>query len=348
MTTVDIRPADLDDPAAVDSWLDCAIAGWRHDQPDEAKPSRERFVHRVRDPGPGREPALFFAWRDGRVAGFVRTEITTIDNLHTAQLSGQVRPELRRQGIGRALWAHALADVRAKGRTTVGANACAPVDGGLPRTGDGAAFLKAMGLTAKLTMVRRRLDLSAVDKERVEAQLAEGWTHAGGYELRVWVSHTPPDLIDDIAYLDGRLLEDAPTGDLDIEPFKVDAQRVREQEAAAARAMRTGLNAALVHTATGRIAAWSFIGHELVHNGYGSQGVTIVDPDHRGHRLGMVVKLELQKYATAVTPGLRVIETYNADSNAHMIRINDLVGFRPVDAWLNCQATLAELDGQGE
>lgn len=348
MTAVDVRPADLDDPAVVDAWHACAVAGRRHDHPDEAKPSRERLVNRVRDPGPGREPALFLAWRDGRVAGFVRTEITTLDNLRTAHVSGQVRPELRRRGIGRALWAHALADVRAKGRAVVGANACAPVEGGLPRNGDGYAFLRAMGLTAKLTMVRRRLDLSTVDQAAAATRLAEAWTHAGGYEPRVWVDHTPPDLIDDVARLDGRLLEDAPTGDLDIEPFKVDAERVREQEAAAARAMRTGLHAALVHTATGRVAAWSFIHHELEHGGYGNQGVTIVDPDHRGHRLGTVVKLELQRYATAVTPGLRVIETFNADTNVHMIRINELVGFQPVDAWHNCQAALADLPAQGD
>ena len=42
-------------------------------------------------------------------------------------------------------------------------------------------------------------------------------------------------------------------------------------------------------------------------------------------------------YATAELPGLRAIDTWNAAVNAHMIVINERMGFRPVDLWHNWQ-----------
>ena len=63
------------------------------------------------------------------------------------------------------------------------------------------------------------------------------------------------------------------------------------------------------------------------------QNVTIVDPDHRGHRLGMWIKVANLRYLMAHEPAVRAIDTWNAASNTHMIAINEAVGFRPVDAW---------------
>ena len=70
------------------------------------------------------------------------------------------------------------------------------------------------------------------------------------------------------------------------------------------------------------------------------QQITIVDPDHRGHRLGTIAKIENLRYAMSHEPALRIIDTWNAAVNDHMISINEAIGFRPVDSWNNWQLTL--------
>jgi hypothetical protein len=67
------------------------------------------------------------------------------------------------------------------------------------------------------------------------------------------------------------------------------------------------------------------------------QGITLVDPAHRGHRLGLWTKIENLRYAIDELPGMRYIDTWNATVNAHMIAINERMGFRPVDAWYDWQ-----------
>ena len=67
------------------------------------------------------------------------------------------------------------------------------------------------------------------------------------------------------------------------------------------------------------------------------QGITLVDPAHRGHRLGLLTKIENLRYALDEFPGMRYIDTWNATVNAHMISINERMGFRPVDAWFDWQ-----------
>ncbi|MEV0649270.1 GNAT family N-acetyltransferase [Phytomonospora sp. NPDC050363] len=337
MSTVEIKPLDLDDPALVDDWFALRQASFAVDLPDDPAPDRGPVIASLTHPSPGRVPEEWVGLLDGRVVASMRVDFSTIENKHIANVGGCVHPDFRRRGFGRAMWEYALDRMRAKGCTVVQATAFGAVEGGPARDRHGMEFLAAMGVEAKLTEVRRRAELSTVDEEAGGRLLAEAWSRAEGYELRAWVNFTPPDLIDDIAYLDGRVLTDSPTGDLDIEAFKVDAARVRGAEASSAVRMRTTAHVALVHTGTGRVAAWSCLSHDLDHKGHASHGVTIVDPAHRGRRLGTVVKLELHRYARAVTPALRVVDTYNAAENGHMIRINDLVGFRPLDMVVDFQ-----------
>ena len=60
------------------------------------------------------------------------------------------------------------------------------------------------------------------------------------------------------------------------------------------------------------------------------QWQTIVLPEHRGHRLGMLVKVANLDHLRAHEPAVTVIHTGNADSNAPMLRVNVAMGFVPV------------------
>jgi GNAT superfamily N-acetyltransferase len=62
---------------------------------------------------------------------------------------------------------------------------------------------------------------------------------------------------------------------------------------------------------------------------------TIVDPDHRGHRLGLLIELQNLYRAREREPDLRRIDTWNATENQHMIEINEAIGLRPADGRVN-------------
>ena len=46
---------------------------------------------------------------------------------------------------------------------------------------------------------------------------------------------------------------------------------------------------------------------------------TSVVREHRGHRLGLLLKAEMVLWLAEAEPEVEVVDTWNADSNAHMI-----------------------------
>ena len=49
---------------------------------------------------------------------------------------------------------------------------------------------------------------------------------------------------------------------------------------------------------------------------------------HRGHRLGLVLKIAMLYWLREEEPQLRIVDTWNAASNAHMIRVNEMLGYQ--------------------
>ena len=74
----------------------------------------------------------------------------------------------------------------------------------------------------------------------------------------------------------------------------------------------------------------------------GRQGDTGVVAAHRGHGLGRWLKAENLRRALAHQPGIAVIETYNAESNPHMLAINVEMGFRPHRVFSTWQGPVAD------
>ena len=68
---------------------------------------------------------------------------------------------------------------------------------------------------------------------------------------------------------------------------------------------------------------------------------TLVLADHRGHRLGQLVKAANLRALRAGLPQVRRVVTWNAESNAPMLRVNRALGFEPVGRMVEWQKSLA-------
>jgi GNAT superfamily N-acetyltransferase len=281
------------------------------------------------------ESAHHIAYADGVPVGTLMCQLPLADNTGIVLTSLAVVPRRRREGIGRWLFGAAAAFTRERGRHTMLGNYCVAVPGGPARDPAPAAFAAAVGVTPALTDIRRRLDLSTVDEADWALHYDEAVRRARGYSLLWWSGEVPDELLTDIAYLEGRLSSDAPNGELPVEPEQYDAERIRAAGETNRLRGEPRYHAAARDDATGRIVGWTLIGFDTGEQHYAWQGTTVVDPAHRGHRLGTLLKLENLRRLRALYPGLRAVDTVNAEPNTHMIAINDALGFRPLDGWID-------------
>lgn len=337
--TLTVTPLDADDPAEVAAAYRVKALAEANDVPDFPPPCRVGFEVGTRVPWPGMESHKWVA-RDpgGEVVGFLHVDLPMLDNLENAYIDIVVSPEHRRQGYGRALHDHMVAFLRERGRRRIFTfTADTLPEGGEARDPGPTAFCRALGMQSALAEVRRRLDLETLDRAALAAMLADARAAAAGYSLVRWVNMVPERYRAGVALLDSDFLNQAPLGDLELEAENVDADRIRAMDEARAKFGRTSVNTAAVHDETGELVAWSGLSRPASHVEHGGQGITLVHPAHRGHRLGLLTKIENLNFAIAEMPGLRYIDTWNAAVNKHMIAINEQLGFRAVDYWHNWQ-----------
>jgi GNAT superfamily N-acetyltransferase len=335
--TYRIAAVDPDDRAALDASYEIRRTARAQDVPDLPPLCRYRHDAAFRVPWPGNLDHHWLAYDSAQPVGALTLSLPQLDNLDNADFELVVHPDARRRGVGRALYGHAVAQARAVGRKRVFAATVGSIAGGPERDRAGAEFASAMGLAAALTDIRRRLDLNTADTSGYDAMLAEAWRRADGYSLVQWGDHAPEKYVADVAYLDGRLLTDAPMGDLKWEAEKVDAARIREGEQARRKVGSRAYSTAVRHDATDRLVALTTIALEHCNPEHGWQWITLVDPPHRGHRLGLISKIANLRYTLAAEPDLRIIDTTNADSNGYMISINEQIGYRAVDSYTEWQ-----------
>ena len=81
----------------------------------------------------------------------------------------------------------------------------------------------------------------------------------------------------------------------------------------------------------GELVAITQLGVDPLGAGLGYQSLTAVAGPHRGHRLGLLVKVAMLELLAAHEPQLSQILTRNADGNEHMIAINTELGFEVLD-----------------
>lgn len=338
--SVSVTTLDPGDQAAVDEAYRIAATAEAADLPDLPPYCRRRLEGAIRQPMPGIVARWALARLDGVPAGWLRLDLPQLDNTENASAELTVHPAYRRRGVGRALYEHGRRVLREAGRKRATWATLASIPGGPQRDPAGHAFSVALGARPVLTEVRRRLDTTRLDRATSDGLLAGARAAATGYRTVRWGRATPQEYVADVAYLDGRLMTDIPLGEMEWEQERVDAERIRSTERVLdARGVRR-YHLGAVHEASGRLVAWTMLSLAPNADWHAWQQITIVDPEHRGHRLGLLVKIENLGYARANEPALRAIDTYNAAENAYMVRINEQLGFRSVDGSTEWQATI--------
>ncbi|HEX2145045.1 MAG TPA: GNAT family N-acetyltransferase [Glycomyces sp.] len=342
MSDIEIHPIDPLDTDLVRAWIDMQNAVFTHDRPGDAlySPAHQRLRLLLHPSAVDVE--RYVARSDGQVVGGVEMVLFLKDNQHLASLELEVHPEHRRKGVGSRLLEFVEQRVTELGRDTILAGVADSVEGAPAFDHAGQAFAKARGYAVVDNEIHRRNDLFAVEDDDLARLYADAWQKAAGYELIQWVGRAPDDIVEGIATMRERMYTDPPMGeDLDIRPAVFDVERVRDEERVRADRGELQLAAAVRHVESGEVAGLTDL---LIWPGqeeHAGQNDTIVEESHRGHRLGTILKIANQRLLREYRPKLRYVHTWNAEVNAHMIAINEAVGYRPLCRDIDVQKKLA-------
>jgi GNAT superfamily N-acetyltransferase len=291
----------------------------------------------------------FFARVDGSIVGHASCQVPLKDNVHTAWLHVEVLERYRRRGIGAALLGTVEGVARAQGRRVLqartehpigfrgsvagSATGAVPVDPsavptGTPEDGPGAAFCLKNGYTLEQATRFSTLGMDH-NGEWARLELAAHSKADADYRVLAWTDRCPAEYVDHMAGLMGRMSTDTPAGGLDIEAEDWDAARVRQLEDTALAEGQTALVAAAQDRRTGALVAYTVIYLDPAKPGIAEQDDTLVAKPHRGHGLGMLVKLANLRRLQTEYPAVGLVLTSNAEENEHMLSINVQLGFKP-------------------
>jgi GNAT superfamily N-acetyltransferase len=273
----------------------------------------ETFLLECRDRnGEGPDAAFWLAHDEGRLVGYAALTLNLFENLDGAKILGAVHPDYQRRGTGRALLEAAEA---ATDRPRLRAPAWAGTAGerAVPR----------FGYTAQGSHEVRRLEL----REQQPAPLvATAEAAAQAYDLERFQGPCPEELLADMQIL-REVINDAP------EPGEYEAfppSRIRGYEESLARRHQTPYTIVARHRATGEAAGITMVCVPELRPTIAAQEDTSVLAPHRGHRLGLRMKLAMLAWLRTERPDVESVDTWNVPGNAPMIAINDALGCRKV------------------
>ncbi|MBN9223490.1 MAG: histone acetyltransferase [Microbacterium sp. SCN 70-27] len=334
-------PASMDEPAADDfreftrvrNAIYREIAGNDDDAytPEELLPHYQPSDEEIRH-----------AWtviRDGHVIGRVGVDIPLEEGSKTAFWLVELLEAHWGLGIGSAGYALVEETAREYGRTVLQSWAQHPDQPGPrlePPTGFGsipedhmARFYLRHGYALEQIERESVLDLPA-SEATVARLLADAEAASAGYRVVQWQLPTPAEYAEGFAWMKSRMSTDTPMGALEFDEETWDAERVALHDKRVLDGGRTMLVTAAQHIDSGELVAFN----ELVIGGdaraASHQEDTLVLREHRGHRLGMLVKCAgLTTWRREIAPDSPRVITYNAEENRPMLDINEAIGFTP-------------------
>ncbi|RWZ51975.1 GNAT family N-acetyltransferase [Labedella phragmitis] len=286
---------------------------------------------------------LLIARVDGVIVGRGVLELPTEEGSTTAFVSVEVLPDYREAGIGTAMLEAIESWATAAGRSILESFVThGPLRGGpelAPPTGFGAVPADspevrfALGRGYRLEQVARMSMLDVDDVlPTIRDVLDAAAAHAAGYVVETAAGIPPQEWWEDLALLQRRMSTDAPAAGLELDEQDWDADRVLRTATDREEGGRTALTAVARDTADGRIVAFSELLVPSDPERAVVQDSTLVLSEHRGHRLGMLVKAANLVFLHDVSPASRAVTTFNAEENRPMLDVNEALGFHAVGA----------------
>jgi GNAT superfamily N-acetyltransferase/RimJ/RimL family protein N-acetyltransferase len=271
----------------------------------------------------------------GPWTGCYLLELPDEENTHLGMLTVLVPPDQRRSGWGTALLRHAAQRAARAGRTVL--------ESGTREGSPGAAFAVAAGARPGVTEVIRQQELASLPPGRLAELRRQATEAARGYSLVSWTGRCPEEYLDQMAHV-VNAFADAPHNP-GYEPEQYNARRLRLDEERSAMQRLRNYTVAARHDASGELAGMTAVGVDPEYPDWGFQELTAVSREHRGHKLGLLVKTAMLDLLAGAEPQLKRIHTGNADTNRHMVAINELLGYRVTSRWPGWQLDVARVLG---
>lgn len=268
----------------------------------------------------------FAAVTADEVVGTLEVELPLADNRRRAELYVTVRRDARRRGVGTALLAAGERLVANERRVVIGSESDLATGAD---TAPAGCFAARHGYEVVHTELRSDavLPRPADELRPLEEEVS---SHVEGYDIQTSVDTAREEWVAGRADLSRRMITDAPMGGLDYEVEAWDAGRVRQEYTVARAQGRRVVESIARHVASGDLVGYTTIQVPAHTPQHALQWDTLVRADHRGHRLGLALKLANLRVLRAHAPDVVRISTYNAAENEPMLRVNRALGFRVV------------------
>ncbi|WP_328321649.1 GNAT family N-acetyltransferase [Kribbella sp. NBC_00382] len=279
------------------------------------------------------DPGSVYLARDerGSVVGLLDFFAPNYDNLNLVWIEVEVHPDHRGQGLEDELIRYAEQLALGLDRHSLGIAAW-----DRPEKDE---LIRRNGFEQKAVEVNRRQDIANLDWATVQKLYDEAVLAAADYEVLRIVGALPEDLLEGMVAVTASI-NDAPKDDLDMEDDAISPERIRNYEKAREGHNETMYRVIARHRATGEPAGHTVVTIERERPHIGHQNDTAVSRDHRGHRLGALVKTAMLLWLREEEPALTQIDTWNAESNNHMIGINEQMGYFIVGRGIDYQKTI--------
>jgi GNAT superfamily N-acetyltransferase len=241
-----------------------------------------------------------------------------------------VDPGLRRRGLGRQLVAVAARRAYLEGFSSIGVEAI----------GDTPAipFWEALGFEREYVETRSVLSLSTVDWLAL-GEMARGI--GSGYRVEFHPGGPPEDLLE--AYAQAKLEAQTDDDDLDLAPRSSDPQRLRDSLSTLHKRGLTPYIVLAIHESSGAVAGLTEVVVPAQHPKRADQYDTIVVRDHRGYGIDRAIKARMLFELRSAEPNLLEVQTWNAQHNESMLKVNAELGFQSDRDWYEYGTDVAQL-----